>query len=63
MDRMTMPSGLEAAEIAEAAATVRRLLGAVADGTLTADSGLVARLEGAVEALDQLVRLSGSADN
>lgn len=43
------------AELAEAAATLRRLLDEVAAGRLTAPGGLVARLEGAVVALDSLL--------
>jgi len=42
------------AELAEVAAGLRRLLGAVAAGELTADSGMVARLEGAAVALEAL---------
>jgi hypothetical protein len=39
-------------DVAQAAAAIRRLLAAVEDGPLTADSGLIARLEGALLALD-----------
>ena len=45
-------------EVGEAAATIRRLLDAVADGTITADSGHIARLEGAIEALGVLAARS-----
>lgn len=38
----------------EAAEQLRRVLAAVASGKLTAPSGMVARLEGALDALDSL---------
>ncbi len=41
---------------AEAAAALRRVLDAVRRGELDAGSGMVARLEGALDALDALVR-------
>lgn len=41
-------------ELAEVADGLRRLLGAVAAGEMTADSGTVARLEGAAVALEAL---------
>ncbi|MGI8750963.1 MAG: hypothetical protein ACR2MN_01345 [Acidimicrobiales bacterium] len=51
-------------ELAELAAGMRRLLDAIEAGDMTADSGTIARLEGAVAALDALAagRPPGSAD-
>jgi hypothetical protein len=46
-------------EVAQAAATVRRVLAAVADGTFTADAGMVARLEGAALALEVVAGSAG----
>jgi len=45
---------LNRAEMAEAATTLRRLLGAVEAGELTAPAGLTYRLQGAVIALEAL---------
>jgi len=45
---------LNRAEMAEAAITLRRLLGAVEAGELTAPAGLTYRLQGAVIALETL---------
>jgi hypothetical protein len=45
-----------ATELAEVAAGMRRLLDAIGAGELSADSGTVARLEGAAAALDALAR-------
>jgi hypothetical protein len=45
-----------ATELAVVAAGMRRLLDAIAAGDLSADSGTVARLEGAAAALDALAR-------
>lgn len=42
------------ADMAEVAAGLRRLLDAIRDGTLTASSGEVARLEGALAAVKTL---------
>ena len=42
------------AEIREVAAGLRRMLDAIEAGQITADSGTIARLEGAVAALDAL---------
>lgn len=50
MARNTMTN----ADMAEVAAGLRRLLDAIRDGTLTAGSGEVARLEGALAAVESL---------
>ena len=47
-------SPLAAGKHVPASVSIRKLLAAVEDGTLTADSGLVARLEGALIALNAL---------
>ncbi len=51
---MTKRTSYTVAELAEVAAGIRRLLGAVEAGDLTADAGTVARLEGAAAVLDAL---------
>lgn len=55
---------LSRAEMAEAATTLRRLLGAVEAGELTAPAGLTYRLQGAVIALEALAtgRVPTAAD-
>ncbi|HEX6393119.1 MAG TPA: hypothetical protein VFZ97_06730 [Acidimicrobiales bacterium] len=45
-----------AVELAEVAAGLKMLLAEVEAGRLTADSGVIARLEGAVAALEALAR-------
>jgi hypothetical protein len=48
--------GRTRAEVADVAAGMRRILGAIETGDLVADPGLIARLEGAAVALDTLAR-------
>lgn len=47
------------AQVTEVADGLRRLLNQIATGTMTAGSGTVARLEGALTALDQLAGQPG----
>lgn len=57
MGRTTVTERTYTAEdLAEVAAGLRRLLGAVEAGDLVADSGTVARLDGAAVALEALAR-------
>ena len=51
---MTEQSSYSTVELADLACGIRRLLDAIEVGELTADSGTVARLEGAAAVLDAL---------
>ncbi len=52
---MAKPHAFATAELADVAAGLRRILAAIETGDLTADSGTVARLEGALAAIEALL--------